>query len=1577
MPAPEKTVGERTKELLAAGVAPERIRQMFREKTGRELSEIPENWPLSKAQAGDLPAESLDLPDASVKTTAPAGAKDTPYVNAMAPTAKIGGMLRGAGEAVGDIASEGMALVGDYLTEAMANVNPFYSGPVTRTRTGPLAKAAKERKAELEKKAAQPFIKALTHDVGETLSAIPAMAASLGEGVVYPASIPADADATKYLGKQGEDIGHAVATGAVVTPAMMLAHPMLSAEAEPFQAALTFVPELRAAGGLVKSTKLGQRLTKAAQEAKHAALRPVKEGVTQLLERPKERLLEARHAAAEAAGASTIAAETALADQTAEAGETAAKAATREEETRKQASTAFKRAKIIEKVRALPDEARRLLIDSTASSDPVLRALLVETTQMPEQHAAGIRKLGQRLADLPEPEDVAPLQSARPVDRGAVSAARKDLDKRFAKVDEETKAAIAARKAADEAKAAADALDEEAKQLKAQAAQVLAAPDAPGYMDESERVIDSMVETRRKAKVARQAAEAAEADALAAERAAATERDARLSRLAEQDEDLQAAQRKVSREREAADAASRGRAIQHVFVEGSETARTPVPDTPALPPLDDTALKAAKKALDDATRAREAKGPLPREQHNAEAKKLRDLKAAVTKEEEALAAAKAARGPLDLSAGARPSSVVTHPYAELADTILGEARDTEHNLAGVHRDKEAIIAELHHVIHGDMGTAELLRVPEIRKQVVQAMRRRLSDDLGQADMRWGGAGRGMASGLNLPLQFEKYLENLTSFDPAKKVNVPHNPILEKALADAIQGVPNLRQRVVRATLDGLADRAARERMSGALRREGEKLDDLIARSRQAEAEQRQRGTVLMRDPNPQLTKDWGDLDIHAINGDLQEMLQSLKDERVGVKENAYTVRANERGANIKKVIAKLQTFKQLDPDLTGSSAWVDPVVHDAITTAAKAKKAMQDVTATSWVVNQMKRNLTSRNLKSAMNNVGSNLLMQAIRTGDPLGGLVEATKAWKAYRQLGKWERGEIAPVLHKGTFAAPDPAWTPQQKLGVKWDALAKTGLFDSTALDRDLAALGQAQQGLPGLRQMEAFYKAGDNFFKAGEASAEYDRLMSAIEKLKDGEFIEIPDQAGQPQRLTKMATIQGEPSFLVEHVGDKGRTRAAGRYTLPDLLADAAAKAANDLFFDYGQVPKFSQIMRYQPAMGLLSPFYSWTVKALDLPGFKKGLGYHVIAGRPTYNTNSAAVLRAQAREQMALGARRAVLLGGLKADLQSKSSQELLEGTQYFPNEVKLGLARVASDPSYVETARMGNWNFLNADLDFFKLLAAGVDKFTPGRTFDEPTHGGATRLPKASLEKQIAVDKESLLDPNVKADPEAVRIITGRIKDAEQKLAVPETATSDRVRARMHGTGQTGGLQEVFSLIGAAGSPLADLLAVGKRDQVYGEDVSVDDVVKAFGKAVIGGTAADLVDTGLLMANGPGTRWSSYRYSATPETRESVTRFVIRKLTGMGWMRISPEDTDKFFDRARKEWKASLGVPKLKREMESYEEQELPDKAAAAEAEMDRLEDIVDDEIDAMQDEYDALKAKLGARQDRARGAESY
>lgn len=543
--------------------------------------------------------------------------------------------------------------------------------------------------------------------------------------------------------------------------------------------------------------------------------------------------------------------------------------------------------------------------------------------------------------------------------------------------------------------------------------------------------------------------------------------------------------------------------------------------------------------------------------------------------------------------------------------------------------------------------------------------------------------------------------------------------------------------------------------------------------------------------------------------------------------------------NLVKEARRLRRFKQLDQELVGTDHWVDPLLYEALTAEANAQKFMKGGSAWATLASKMKANLTARNPKSALNNMISNSIMQVIRRGDPMGGIGEMISAFR-------------------------NRASNPE-----KWAALDRTGVFEATALKQEMSV----GKSLPHNKLMEDFYQSGDKWFKSGEAHRAFDELDGALKDLKPGQHVEIQIAPGRTVKVEYRGARNTNERFgfdnpqqvdhyLVHDTTGKKHYVDFGSKEYNDLIAKAAANRANQMFFDYGDVTGLTKFIRSQPALGILSPFFTYATKAIDLPG-KAGLGTRIVQGSQGWiGSNSPKVLRNQAVAQALEGVRRSVIMHASKQGLLDKSNEDLVRAVQYMPNDMKPQFILGMSSPSHLAIASMGNWN-----------------------AFDQT-------LTAARLASQLLVDKGALDPARAKEDPKAARLLY------------------------LSETGQLASAADALALIGLGGSAITDLLAkVQDADKPGGKGVTMASLVQSFGPAVLGGGADTIRDlsVGYLDEDSPYTSRYSGTSTKDQNVTEDFTRWAIRKTTGMGWKALNISDK-RGFEALGKRWKESLNLP---------------------------------------------------------------
>lgn len=797
----------------------------------------------------------------------------------------------------------------------------------------------------------------------------------------------------------------------------------------------------------------------------------------------------------------------------------------------------------------------------------------------------------------------------------------------------------------------------------------------------------------------------------------------------------------------------------------------------------------------------------------------------------------------------------------------------------------SVLEEMQRVLHSPMTIRELIRDPKFRKEFQR--------ESGLSDAQIKTLQTGILDPTSLGLD-PQYAEAF-------------NRAVKKVPLDAAT-----RKRVVAQTVSTLADDAAKATKKKMLDSEATRLPETVYRTSHEGVLSPDLDSTTAAAKYADMLLDKGQMPVQALKHGQNPSALAAK------LEGYVDGLPKDKARVLKAEIRRLKTFKQLDKDLIGSDHWVDPLLHTALTSEAQAQAMMRGTSKWAWITAQMKANLTARNLKSAMNNLISNSSMQALRRGDPLGGVGEMLVAWRKEAGGKKALRGT--------------PEWETSK--AAKWAALERTGLFDSNILKQEL----KMNPSNPWNNMLEKFYTAGDTWFKRGEAHRAYDELEVALKDLNVGETVTFDVGRGHKVTLKRRppSALNDEKWQLVDPTAQSKRSsdfqpgtpmrdiiagveKLMGDDELADVIAKAAAHRANAMFFDYGDVPGLGRFLRSQPALGILSPFFTYVSKALDLPG-KGGLGTQVVKGSQGWiNSNSPKVLAKQASWQAAEAVRRSVMLHAAKQELLDGHNEDLTRAVQYMPRDLKPTFIAGLSSPTHMAVAGMGNWNV-----------------FDPTLT--------AARLGF----KYLAADRK-YLDPTwAKEDPKAARLMY------------------------LAETGQLGGAADALSLIGMGGSAITDLLAKVDESERTGKNIDMGSLVQSFGPAMLGGTTDMLRDlaTGAVDENSPYTSRYSGVSSKDPQAVEDFTRWAIRKATGMGWKALKMTD-ERSFKALGKKWHESLGLPgrKIKAEKRMNEARVNGDVEAfkAAQEELvrvKRLGDIVDDEMDKHYREWLTVARKV-------------
>jgi len=391
--------------------------------------------------------------------------------------------------------------------------------------------------------------------------------------------------------------------------------------------------------------------------------------------------------------------------------------------------------------------------------------------------------------------------------------------------------------------------------------------------------------------------------------------------------------------------------------------------------------------------------------------------------------------------------------------------------------------------------------------------------------------------------------------------------------------------------------------------------------------------------------------------------------------------------------------------------------------------------------------------------------------------------------------------------------------------------------AFSRHAAEHAQRVRGASSL-MTESYWKRAANFVKA--FFDRYVRRIEVPERIKNLFKIVLPDE--MPTREPGVVSPSRTTTKTVMRPMEEP-TSGAG--ALP-IIAKAAAEYANELHFNYADVPLYVQKLRKAPLVGAASPFVTWAYKAVDMPA-KPGLMsavYGSTGGIP-FRSNSAALLKRQVKSALALGARRFITQATLRQTLDE--DRDFLSRIATYGGTTAAPALWAGNDPRYREMVPLQSLSLSEGSLTLAKTGLLGI-------------YGIVN-----------AVDKDISNQPRAKGD--------------KRKLL----RTTDRIRA-----GKFISPREMLDLVGLGGGFFNDLYR-DLTDPKYGTEASVDEI---FARHAINATAylfgGTIADTGALAKAllDPTSQMTSYgRRASTGMIRESIAGWYAREMIGLGMARM--------------------------------------------------------------------------------------
>ena len=557
--------------------------------------------------------------------------------------------------------------------------------------------------------------------------------------------------------------------------------------------------------------------------------------------------------------------------------------------------------------------------------------------------------------------------------------------------------------------------------------------------------------------------------------------------------------------------------------------------------------------------------------------------------------------------------------------------------------------------------------------------------------------------------------------------------------------------------------------------------------------------------------------------------------------------------------------------------------------------------ATLWFNRQIKSNLTTRSPHSAINNFVSNTALQSTRRGDPLI-FAKAADTARKYEQF----MGGFRPLEKVAKLTAED---------NRIFRAVETTGIIDTDAIAKDVGLM-KAGNKLNPLRMAEKLYRTlGDNSFKLEETVHNFKTLDGYLGKLAEGESITASATPRTKATITKTAN-----GYKVEIPGFPTKELAAGSEQLDNLLAKIASKPAQDIFFDYGETGIFAKWLKQAPILGVASPFYTWSYKALDIPLLKRGLASRAIELPFGVQTNSSAVALEQLASAAVISARKGAFLTAARNDLLQHENSQLGEVARRQPRELRMFWATQLADPTYIGGYDLGKFNWLAPSKKLFGLMT-GI----PYDVFAKPNLvKDYNKQDFSGYDKALAARKGGGEDYETPEGKLSTGDWAGRLGDT--------TARQLRFNQLMQksDTGQLYSAKDALDLVGLSGGPILDVINWLSSADDQGKTLSLQQAVQKLAGSLASGGVRDLANVatgGIEAATGYHVPGSPHHNEKDTTVQEDFLRYAIRQITGMGYNvknlveTADPKKPFSYYHGMQSEWLNALGVYNLRKAAE--------------------------------------------------------
>ena len=529
--------------------------------------------------------------------------------------------------------------------------------------------------------------------------------------------------------------------------------------------------------------------------------------------------------------------------------------------------------------------------------------------------------------------------------------------------------------------------------------------------------------------------------------------------------------------------------------------------------------------------------------------------------------------------------------------------------------------------------------------------------------------------------------------------------------------------------------------------------------------------------------------------------------------NYLTARLDIKPESITRVVDQLRRYQKPSRGLKavmedhpswqhyGPNLRVSPDLNGSVGVHLDVMAALEDTGKWGWrkVQNYIKRSLTGRSPSSGVNNLTANVVIYALSTGDVLTPL-RLIKTTTDYIDFVQGGTGLHVGPLKVSRAIAPETARI--------FRAIQASGLIDTNLLKAEVGKIA----GWKVNRALETTYNFGDTLFKLQDSVQRFKSIENDLSHLNPGEVVTLRVTNRRSARL-----LRTEDGWAVESAWEgKAGTPKGGQVwhnLTPEkfdrLKALTAGKRALDLYMDMGDTPNIVKRIRAAPLIGLASPFMVWAYKAMDIPGFKKGMVANTLADMPMVESTNPVIFAKNVARGIRTSFQRSLLLGAAKSQLE-ENPEWLRRILAYSPKGAGTTLFYAFGNNSVRYKDLNAANSFLPTDTMLRGLLLAGE------------TIGEITGLIGDEDQRQAMESKAALM------------------ADDSVPWEFKRRAMASRTLWEMDQQGELYDLEDLFKQVGLAGSPLTDILALAGEGGKHGKQIAANRLIQTLGSAFAGG-----------------------------------------------------------------------------------------------------------------------------------------